>query len=183
MKKQIFALLALTMAFLGCQQSNTVNKNNPAKPSEPQVYVNSKYKFEVKFPHKPKSEVAKVKTSLGDVEQITYADQDGDLIYIVQVSVFPETYANQVNPSEAVKTQVVELAKNMGLEQVKTQENNIPGRPSFYYEGRAENGYAIIQAVAYKHYVYVVAALAENQNAIDQLKQKGISFIKSFKLY
>ena len=183
MKKIIFTLVTLATVFWGCQPNNTTKKNSSTSSSKPEIYVNSKYGFEVNFPHKPKSEVAKVKTSLGDVEQITYADQDGDLIYIVQVSVFPETYANQVNPSEAVKTQVLELAKNMGLEQVKTQENNIPGRPSFYYEGRAENGYAIIQAVAYKHYVYVVAALAENQNAIDNLKQKGVSFIKSFKLY
>ncbi len=182
MKKVIFAVLTLTIAFFGCQQNNST-KNNTTKPAQPQTYVNSKYGFEVNFPHQPKTEVAKVKTSLGDVQQVTFATEEGDLVYIVQVSIFPKAYENQVNPTEAVKTQVLELAKNMNLEQVKTQENNIPGKPSYYYEGRAENGYVVMQAVASHRNVYIVAALAKTQNAIQDLKQKGIDFIKSFKLY
>ncbi len=182
MKRAIFVLITLTIFVFSCQNSKTSSNKQQTKQA-PTAYRNNEYNFEVMFPGKPQSQVSTIKTDLGNVKQVTYSVEQGRITYVVQVSIYPDKFKNQVNPTEVVKTQVLTLAQNMDLTEQQLLVNNITGKPSIYYEGQAPNGYAIMQAIAWQNKVYIVAALADGQDAKQILQDKGVNFIKSFKLF
>ncbi len=181
----IFSVVLIASFSFNCNKTNSSSKSGNKQQTQPKptAYVNNDYNFQVNFLGKPNVQVSKVNTSLGQAEVITFADVQNNLTYLVSVTVYPEQFANQVNASESVKTQVEETAKGMKLTQVRVEENNISGKPSYYYEGQGDNVYAIMQAIAYQNKVYIVAALAEGPDAKQLATTDGVKFIKSFKLF
>ncbi len=179
--KRLAIILSVLMIFAaGCKQKTGKSTQKQEKTVS---YVNSKYGFQVDFPGTPEVMAAKVNTSLGPADNILFSYKQGNVFYVVQLTIYPEMFANQVNATKSVQTQVETLAENMNLSEVKSEVNNIEGRPSMYYEGSTSGGYAIFQAIAHKNKVFVVGVMAEGPDAAEQVKQSAARFIKSFKMF
>ena len=175
------SLLLITLALVlgyGCKNDK---KTEQDKPHE---YVSEKYGFAITFDHEPKKQESVVPTNIGDVTAVAIGDDQGDQAYIVYVNIYPDKYKDQVNPSESIKKQVLETAKNMNLTVVEEKENNFENKPSYYvYAEDVENNlYAVIQGIASGTHVYVIAALAQGEHGDQVVNTKGEEFIKSFRL-
>ncbi len=178
--KRIIFLLSLFVLIGGFSCHND-KKNNTQKPEE---FVSEKYGFAVKFANKPTKQESVVPTNIGDVTAVAFGDDQGTEAYIVYVNIYPQDYANQVNASQSIKTQVMETAKNLKLNVIEEKENNYENYPSYYVYGQDPETklYAQIQGIATGNKVYVIAALAQGDNAENILNTKGNEFLNSFRL-